>query len=53
MISKTDFFDDDEIQDLRRENARERAHHRVLSAHPDCRDPDHPGCEFCEDHDDQ
>lgn len=21
---------------------------RLLARHPDCRDPDHPGCECCE-----
>jgi hypothetical protein len=25
-----------------------KRHHRLMSAH-DCRDPDHPGCERCED----
>ena len=25
-----------------------KRHYRLMSAH-DCRDPDHPGCERCED----
>jgi hypothetical protein len=27
----------------------ERRYQRQLEAHPDCRDPDHPGCEVCKD----
>lgn len=31
---------------------RRRAHQRYMRA-PDCRDPDHPGCRFCEDLDEE
>ena len=52
-----DFYDPD-YPDLDYENARaERDHERQYSyklmAHPDCRDPDHPGCERCEPMEDE
>lgn len=31
------------------QEARERRRHQdQISTHPDCRDPDHPGCSFCD-----
>jgi hypothetical protein len=30
-----------------------RAYERKLRDNPDCRDPDHPGCEFCEERKEQ
>ena len=52
-----DFYDPD-YPDLDYENARaerdhERAYSYTLMAHPDCRDPDHPGCERCEPMEDE
>jgi len=38
-----------ELDDLRAEARWECKQQRLLRAHPDCRDPDHPGCEDCED----
>ena len=38
---------DDEIQEGLAQRRIDRQHSRALSAHPDCRDPDHPGCESC------
>jgi len=33
------------------EESRKRLYEALLRAHPDCRDPDHPGCEYCEEDD--
>ena len=41
-------IDDETIDDY----AWERRQERRLAAHPDCRDPAHPGCEYCADRDD-
>lgn len=41
--------DDDFISDLRMQAFRERQYRAILTRHPDCRDPAHPGCERCED----
>lgn len=38
-----------EREELRAQDRFERNYLRRLTAHPDCRDPDHPGCEQCED----
>lgn len=35
-------YDDDE-----RPTLRQRWYQQDLARHPDCRDPDHPGCEAC------
>jgi hypothetical protein len=32
--------------------AAERRYRLSLAAFPDCRDPDHPGCEYCEEGED-
>lgn len=48
-------FDDDldpMVEELRAQDRHERRHRSALMAHPDCRDPDHPGCEHCEEPDD-
>ena len=42
-------YDDPNEYDLAREDAAARQRARRLNAHPDCRDPDHPGCEHCDD----
>lgn len=39
----------DEMEELRAQAQAERRYQRMLTAHPDCRDPDHPGCESCEE----
>jgi len=38
---------DDEPMSLR-----ERWYWQKLNRHPDCRDPDHPGCQICREKDD-
>jgi hypothetical protein len=47
-----DYDDYDEMRrmdedEYRREAQWKRKQQLRLIAHPDCRDPDHPGCEFC------
>jgi hypothetical protein len=48
------FYDwnDYEEQDLRAERRFERQRANRLALNPDCRDPDHPGCEDCMEGDD-
>ena len=43
---------DPEIEDLRAEDRARKMHQARLRYHPDCRDPDHPGCELCEEDED-
>ena len=40
---------EEEAAHERRESTHERHREAALKRNPDCRDPDHPGCEFCED----
>lgn len=47
MFHFYDDADDSELYELRREWMAERRRKSLLAAHPDCRDPDHPGCEHC------
>jgi hypothetical protein len=53
--TRLSFYDDDgpdyDLEDERQEALFERRYQARLSRHPDCRDPDHPGCEFCEEGD--
>lgn len=39
----------DEVSDLVATMRIECTHAANLNAHPDCRDPEHPGCERCKD----
>jgi len=39
---------DPELEYLRVQAAHDRRTHYLFLANPDCRDPDHPGCEACE-----
>jgi len=39
----------EEMDNYREEVAYERRREVELKKHPDCRDPEHIGCEFCED----
>lgn len=45
------FIDGDEVEwemnDLRAQTRAEIRYQRALAANPDCRDPDHPGCDSC------
>lgn len=38
-----------EQDDLRAEQRAKNRYGMELARHPDCRDPDHPGCESCQD----
>ena len=39
---------DYERAELARIDAHQRRYHNRLTRHPDCRDPEHPGCPCCE-----
>ncbi len=54
MMFFTDYEHDDdpEVEELRAQSRFERRYQADLARHPDCRDPDHPGCPQCEDEDD-
>lgn len=39
----------EEADEMRAEDFYRRQYQLNLAAHPDCRDPDHIGCELCED----
>jgi len=39
--------DDDLIYEFEQEARFNRAYEQKLMRHPDCQDPDHPGCEDC------
>lgn len=41
-----------DLEDERQEALFQRRYQARLSSHPDCRDPDHPGCEGCEEQED-
>ena len=44
---------DYDLEELKAQDRFEKQYRRALMAHPDCRDPDHPGCIDCwEDEDD-
>lgn len=42
-----------EENELRAERHRQRRYDQHVTAHPDCRDPDHPGCEQCMENEDE
>jgi len=44
---KFDELDELDMDDMRLEQQAMRWYQQALAAHPDCRDPDHPGCEKC------
>ena len=47
-------FDNDDYEraELAAQDRHERRYQHALAAHPQCNDPDHPGCESCEPTDD-
>lgn len=45
--------DDDEYEELRAQALFERRYLNNLMRHPDCRDPDHPGCESCNEREEE
>ena len=44
---------DADVADLKNEARSLKAYQNQLLAHPDCQDPDHPGCDACEGEDDE
>lgn len=44
----TKLLDEIEQEDLKQADMKRRQHEAVLLRHPNCRDPDHPGCDKCE-----
>ena len=38
----------EEMEDCREDDSYERGREAALKRNPDCRDPEHLGCEFCE-----
>ena len=44
--------EEDEREEMRRYDLAQKRHQTELMQHPDCRDPDHPGCLNC-DHNDE
>lgn len=49
----TEYEEDIERDELMAEDRLARQRWARLCAHPDCRDPDHPGCARCEGDDDE
>ena len=47
------YVDEYEIEELRAQMRFEKQRHARLMRNPDCRDPDHPGCEHCMEADDE
>jgi hypothetical protein len=45
-------LDDSEAEEIKSEALHQRRYRFQLLNHPDCRDPDHPTCELCEENDD-
>jgi hypothetical protein len=39
--------DEQELDEMRAEDQSLRRYFQRLFSHPDCRDPDHPGCPYC------
>ena len=42
-------MDEDERHELMAEDRADKRYRARYSRHPDCRDPDHPGCDACND----
>jgi hypothetical protein len=47
------YVDEYELEELRAQARSERKYHAALMRNPDCRDPDHPGCDNCMETDDE
>ena len=41
-------FEDDEKRDLHNQMLNQKRYQSHYFAHPECQDPDHPGCSNCE-----
>lgn len=53
MSKSAEYFYPDEYEDDRecsiKEQQQQQRYESALIHHPDCTDPDHPGCEACSD----
>ena len=45
-------LDEADLDYMRAEDFHRRRYQANLASHHDCRDPDHPGCELCEEEND-
>jgi len=45
-------LDESDLDYMRAEDFHRRRYQANLASHHDCRDPDHPGCELCEEEND-
>jgi hypothetical protein len=45
-------IDDSEAEEIKAEARLERRYRNLLANHPDCRDPNHPTCELCDEEND-
>ncbi len=45
-------IDDSEAEEIKSEARHRRRYRNLLANHPDCRDPDHPTCELCNEEND-
>jgi hypothetical protein len=45
-------LDEADLDYMRAEDFYRRRYQANLASHHDCRDPDHPGCELCEEEND-
>ena len=43
----------EEMEDCREDDSYERGRDAALRRNPDCRDPEHPGCDFCKQQGDE
>ena len=43
----------EEMEDCRENDSYERGREAALKRNPDCRDPEHLGCEFCQPHEEK
>ena len=43
----------EEMEDCREDDSYERDRDAALRRNPDCRDPEHPGCDFCKQQGDE
>ncbi|WP_422444113.1 hypothetical protein [Endozoicomonas sp. ALB091] len=48
MKSVEDWFEDVFYDELRQQERADNLYQNDLRYHPDCRDPNHPGCRKCE-----
>ena len=45
-------IDEYDVEELKAQDRFERNYSRALLRNPNCKDPDHPGCDMCEEDED-